>query len=149
MLDCCSRPPAGSTRSEKVPSRHGRLGATFAAIAIALLPKCPACWSVYAGLSSVLGLHIAVEQRYLVPLTAASMALAVGGLWLLARRGGGYRPCLLGSLMAANVLIGKFVLENPPWTYTSLIGLALAALWSSRRGVGSRPLLPERLRTAP
>lgn len=102
---------------------------------------------MYAGLSSVLGLHIAVEQRYLVPLTAASMALAIGGLWLLARRGGDYRPPLLGTLMAANVLIGKFVLENQPWTYTSLIGLALAALWS--RGTGARPLPRQRLRTAP
>ena len=136
-------------RAEKVPSRHRRLGATFAAIAIALLPKCPACWSAYAGLSSVLGLSIAVELRYLVPLTAGSMTVAVGGLWLRARRGGGYGPSVLGALMAASVLIGKFVLENQPWTYTSLIGLVLAALWSSRRAVGARPLLRPRLRTAP
>ena len=149
VLDCCSSPPPESTRSAKAASRHGRLGATCAAIAIALLPKCPACWSVYAGLSSVLGLSIALEPRYLVPLTAGSMALAVGGLWLRARRGGGYGPSVLGALMAASVLIGKFLLENQPWTYVSLLGLVVAALWSSRRNVSARPWLRPRFRTAP
>jgi hypothetical protein len=121
----------------------------LAAIAIALLPKCPACWSVYAGLSSVLGVSIAVDPRYLLPLTAASMAAAVGGLWLRARRGGSYGPCLLGALMAASVLLGKFALENQAWTYMSLLGLVLAALWSTRSAVGTRPLSRPRVRTAP
>jgi hypothetical protein len=77
------------------------------------------------------------------------MAVAVGGLWLRARRGGGYGPCLLGALMAASVLLGKFVLENQPWTYASLAGLVMAALWSSRRRVGARLALRPRLRTDP
>jgi hypothetical protein len=104
---------------------------------------------VYAGLSSVLGISIAVEPRYLLPLTAGAMVLAVGGLWLRARRGGGYGPFAVGALMAVSVLAGKFVLEHQPWTYTSLVGLMLAALWSSRRGGGARPLPRSRLRTAP
>jgi hypothetical protein len=100
-------------------------------------------------LSSVLGLSIALEPRYLVPLTAGSMALAVGGLWLRAWRGGGYGPAVLGALMAASVLLGKFLLENQPWTYVSLLGLMVAALWSGRRNVRARRWLRPRFRTAP
>jgi hypothetical protein len=97
----------------------------------------------------MLGVSIAIEPRYLVPLTAGSMALAVGGLWLRAHRRGGYGPCVLGALMAASVLLGKFVLQSQPWTYASLLGLLLTALWSSRRRVGAPPSLRPHLRTAP
>lgn len=146
-MSCCSS-PRPDAKGAVAPSR-GRLGATLAAIAVALLPKCPACWSVYAGLSSVLGLGIAVEARYLIPLTAACMAVAVGGLGLRARRGRGYGPCLLGAFMAASVMLGKFVFEEPAWTYASLFGLVLATLWSTRRAVDPRPLLRSRIRTVP
>lgn len=104
---------------------------------------------MYAGLSSVLGLSIAVEARYLVPLTGASLAVAVCGLGLRARRARSYGPFLLGALTAASVMVGKFVLEDPALTYTSLFGLVSAALWSTRRAVGTRPALRSRLRTAP
>jgi len=97
----------------------------------------------------MLGLSVAIEPRYLLPLTAGSMVLAVGGLWLRARRCGGYGPCVIGALMAMSALLGKFVLESQPWTYTSLLGLLLTALWSSRRRAGAPSSLRPRLRTAP
>jgi mercuric ion transport protein len=103
------------------------------AIAVALLPKCPACWSAYAGLSSLFGLSIALEERYLLPLTSALLALAVGALWLQARRGRGYGPWLLGCGAASATLGGKFALESDMLMYAGIGSLLLASVWSSCR----------------
>jgi mercuric ion transport protein len=103
------------------------------AIAVALLPKCPACWSAYAGLSSLLGLSIALEERYLLPLSSALLALAVFALWLQARRGRGYGPWLLAQGAAGAILVGKFALENDVLMYAGIVSLLLASVWSSCR----------------
>lgn len=103
------------------------------AIAVALLPKCPACWSAYAGLSSLLGLSFTLDERYLLPLTSALLALAIAALWLQARRGRGYGPWLLAGGAAGATLTGKFVLENDVLMYLGIALLLLASLWSSCR----------------
>ena len=144
LVDCCpptSSPPESSPGSKPAT----RLGAIAGAIAIALLPKCPACWSAYAGLSSLLGLSFVVERPYLLPLTTAALALAVGSIALSAR-GRGHGPWLLGLLMGAGVLIGKFTIESQVLTHMSLIGLVCVASWSFWR---ARPRAVARLRTAP
>jgi mercuric ion transport protein len=100
------------------------------AIAVALLPKCPACWSAYAGLSSLLGLSFVVEPSYLLPLTSGLLALALVPLWLQARRGRGYAPWLLACAAAAATLLGKFVLESDALLYGGVASLLLASFWS-------------------
>jgi mercuric ion transport protein len=120
----------------------------LAAILVALLPKCPACWSAYAGLSSLLGLSFVVEARYLLPLTAGLLSLAVGALARKAQRSRRYEPCVLGLVASGGVLIGKFGIESALLMYTSVGALAMATLWSG--GLGSmlrRSSLPTR--TAP
>src|SRR6476620_5070620 len=48
-------PGHGTPGQAAMPRGAGwRSGSTLGAIAVALLPKCPACWSAYAGLSSLL-----------------------------------------------------------------------------------------------
>lgn len=144
LVDCC--PPTSSPLKSSPGSKPAtRRGAIAGAIAIALLPKCPACWSAYAGLSSLLGLSFVLERPYLLPLTAAALSLAVGSVALSAR-GRGHGPWLLGTLMGAGVLIGKFAMESQVLTHMSLIGLVCAASWSGWRG---RRLPSARLRTAP
>jgi mercuric ion transport protein len=103
------------------------------AIAVALLPKCPACWSAYAGLSSLLGLSFTLAEGYLLPLTSALLGLAVAALWLQARRGRGYGPWLLACGAAGATLVGKFALESDALLYAGIASLLLASVWSSCR----------------
>jgi hypothetical protein len=113
--------------------RWSRRGTLLGAVAVALLPKCPACWSVYAGLSSVLGLSFAVKASYLFPLTSGLLTLSLGALWLQARGGRGLGPWLLASAGALTTLVGKFALESEPLLYGGLVALLAASLWSSYR----------------
>lgn len=130
-------------------AQPGRLGPLLAAVAIALLPKCPACWSAYAGLSSLLGLSFVVEARYLLPLSAASLGVFVGALTVRAPRGRRYVSCLLGTLMGAGVLFGKFVIESDLLTIASLLGVVLLALPGRSRAASKWRLWRASLRTAP
>lgn len=134
-VDCCdvdttATPPAPG-KSARVAL--GRAGPLLGAVAVALLPKCPACWSVYAGLSSLLGLSIALDERYLLPLTCGLLVLSIGALLLQARRGRGHGPWRLAACAALLILLGKFAWESDPCTYAGAAGLLLASLWSRRR----------------
>ena len=122
----------GGVRSDAHGARASwrRAGTVGSAIAVALLPKCPACWSAYAGLSSLLGLSFVVEQRYLLPLTSGLLVLALVPLWLQARRGRGYAPWLLACGAALATLLGKFALESDALLYGGIASLLLASLWS-------------------
>lgn len=136
--------------------RHTPLLAT---IAVALLPKCPACWSVYAGLSSLLGLSFVVEARYLLPVTLVLSGLFVYGLVREARRGlearrSAHARAGVAALMATGVLTGKFGIESPALVYVCLFGLAVSAsprLWHACASRLARERLPRalRIRTAP
>lgn len=106
---------------------------------------------MYAGLSSWLGLSIALDAHYLLPLMGVSLGLAVAFLGLSARRARGVAPLVLGAVAAALVLIGKFAAESPPAVYAG-VALLLAATFWSRRRCRPRSLPAPRtvaLRTAP
>jgi hypothetical protein len=157
-VDCCDPPlppdisssassagiPTGQHLTG-VPRGHWQRGGTvLGAVVVALLPKCPACWSVYAGLSSVLGLSFVVQASYLLPLTASLLALSLGALWLQARRGRGWGPLRLATVGALATLAGKFAWESDPVLYAGLGALLTASLWSSCRWgwLATRAALP-------
>lgn len=98
------------------------------------MPKCPACWSVYAGLSSMLGVSFVLEPALLLPLTLASLALALASLGSIAWRTRSYLPFALGLASALGVWAGKFVLSSDPLTWLGLSGLIVAALAARRLG---------------
>src|SRR5690606_38639800 len=97
------------------------------------LPKvaCPACWPAYAGFLSSVGLGFLLETTYLLPLTAAFLATALGALAYRAKRRRGYIPFALGLFAAAVVLAGKFAFESDPAMYAGLAILVGASLWNS------------------
>ncbi len=99
----------------------------------ALLPKaaCPACWPVYAGALSALGLGFLLERTWMLPLTALFLALAVGSLAYRARGRRGYGPFAAGLAGALTILLGKFALESDPVTYGGLALLLGASLWNA------------------
>jgi len=80
-------------------------------VGLALLPKvaCPACWPAYAGLLSSIGLGFLVSTRYLLPLTATFLAVAVGMLAFRANKMRGYIPFVLGVTAAALLMYGSFL----------------------------------------
>jgi hypothetical protein len=104
------------------------------AVGVALLPKCPACWSVYAGLSSVFGVSFAVDPALLLPLTLGSLGLALAALASMAWRTRSYLPLALGAASALGVCAGKFALNSDVLTWLGLLGLILAALGARWRG---------------
>lgn len=94
---------------------------------------CPACWPAYTGLLSSLGIGFFPTGPYLLPLTLASLALAVGMLaWQTRRRG--IAPFLLGGAGAAVIVAGRFGLESDAVVYGGIGLLCGASLWAARPG---------------
>jgi hypothetical protein len=114
------------------PRWRASLGA-LPAIGAALLPKvaCPACWPAYAGVLSSFGLTFLMETRWLLPLTATFLVLAVATLAFRARRRRGYGPFGVGLLAAVAVMVGKFAFDNDPAMYVGIALLVGASLWNS------------------
>jgi len=101
-------------------------------IVAALLPSltCPLCWPAYAGVLSALGIGFVGTTAYLLPLTVAFLAIAVGALTFAARRHGSYRPLVLGLVGSAIVLLAKFVLGSTPATSGGVGMLIAASVWN-------------------
>lgn len=133
IVDCCSP----DTAQKRAPPARGvsgwrRAGAVLTAVGVALLPKCPACWSVYAGLSSLLGVSFVLDRALLLPLTAASLLVALGALGSLARRTRRYVPFAAAVASALAVSGAKFVLNDDRLTWLALLGLVAASLLVAR-----------------
>jgi hypothetical protein len=82
-----------------------------------------------------------MQATYLLPLTVASLALALAALGFRAKRRRGYGPLAVGVLAAVAFVLGKFVLDSNVAVYGGLAGLIGASLWNSwpRKSVPSAP----------
>jgi hypothetical protein len=98
-----------------------------------LLPRvtCPACWPAYAGFLGAAGVPILLDTGWLLPLTGASLLVAIGALAHGARSRRGYAPLLVGLMAAGLVLIGKFVMNSNPATYLGTALLVCATVWNA------------------
>ena len=107
--------------------------AALPGIGVSLLPKlmCPACWPAYAGVVSAVGLSFLISAKYLLPLTAAFLAIAAFALGFRASRRHGYGPFWVGLLAAAVILTGKFYFDAEQATYTGIGLLVVASVWNS------------------
>jgi mercuric ion transport protein len=114
-------------------ARWSTSAAVVPGVMAALLPRvtCPACWPAYAGFLGAAGLPILMDVRWLLPLTGASLVVAVGALAYGARSRRGYAPLLVGLAAAAFVLIGKFVMNSNPATYLGTALLVMATVWNA------------------
>ena len=102
-------------------------------VAVSLLPKlvCPMCWPAYAGLLSSVGLGFLISAAYLLPFTAAFLALALAAMGFRANSRRGYSPFLLGVVATAGVLLGKFRWESKATMYGAVGPSVLASLWNT------------------
>ena len=107
--------------------------ATLPGIGLALLPKiaCPACWPAYAGLLTSLGLGFLLDVRWLFPLTATFLLVAIAALGLRARRRRGLGPFFVGLGASVTVLLGKFGFESDLAMYVGLALLVAASIWNT------------------
>jgi len=117
--------------------------ATLPGIGLAFLPKiaCPACWPAYAGVLTSLGLGFLLDVRWLFPLTAVFLLIAIVALGFRARRRRGFGPFFVGMAAAAIVLGGKFGFESDLAMYAGLGLLVAASIWNTwpRRAVPACP----------
>jgi hypothetical protein len=114
--------------------QSGKVGfLTIPAVVVSLLPilGCSLCWPAYAAVLSSLGLGFLGNSTYLLPLTGALLAVAVGGLCLQIRSAG-YGPLTLGVVSGGAILAGKFTMDSNLATYSGVALLAIASAWSLR-----------------
>lgn len=102
-------------------------------ILLSVLPfgGCPACWPLYGGVLSALGLSFLLSSRYLLPLTAGVLALALCALLYRARTRRGYAPFAIGLLAVGLILGGKFAWSSNPLAYSGVALLVAASVWNS------------------
>lgn len=114
-------------------TRCMKLLSALPAIGIAVLPKltCAACWSIYSGLLSSLGLGFVNYTAYLLPLTVFFLALSLASLAYRAGSRWGYRPFFLGLLAASMVIVGKFVFDSDMALYSGAALLVGVSFWNS------------------
>ena len=107
--------------------------AAIPGVGVSLLPKlaCPLCWPAYAALLTSLGLGFLISTRYLLPITAVFLVLALGALAFRARRRHGYGPFLLGLVAAVGVIVAKFQWESNFSLYGAVGLLVVASLWNA------------------
>lgn len=108
--------------------------ASLPALGAASLPKltCPLCFPAYAAVLGALGFEFLDYTPYLLPLTAAFLAVALAVLAVQSRRTGSAYPLLLGIAASAVVLVGKFQLENEWLTVGGIVLLVAAVFLGSR-----------------
>jgi hypothetical protein len=85
----------------------------------------------YAGLISSMALGFLMQTTYLLPLTVASLALALAALGFRAKRRQGYGPLAAGLVAAGAFVLGKFDLGSNLAVCGGLAGLIGASVWSS------------------
>lgn len=99
------------------------------AAALAALPSCPACYPLYAGILSSLGLTL--DPGAHLALMAGLLAVALVALGFRARARRGYAPLALGTLAALLVAVGKLALGSEPVVYAGAAVLAAAGIWNA------------------
>lgn len=115
------------------PSYWKRSFLAVPGIVLSVLPVgiCPACWPVYGGALSAVGLSFLLSSTYLLPLTALFLLVSVFTLAFRARVRRGYGPFALGLVAATLILWGKFSLEVNVLAYAGVVLLISSSSWNS------------------
>jgi len=108
--------------------------ATLPSIFMAFLPKlvCPACWPLYAGILSSLGISVSNYSQYYCPLIMVLLGVALWALGFRARQRHGYYPLILGILASFLILIAKSLLWfSTVILYIGILLLIVASIWNA------------------
>ena len=135
---------AGALSEDAPVPQNGRIGggrlsrttSLVAALFVALLPKCPACFLAYGGAFATLGwtfIPLARHASWLLPLACASLGVAVLGLWVQSRRTGQNASLLFCCAGAALLLVGRLLFDSALVTWAGLCTLTMSLLWAARK----------------
>lgn len=105
---------------------------SFLLASVAALPvlTCPACWPLYAGLLSSMGVGFIDYTPYLLPITVVLLFLSLFPLIWKAETRQGYKPLILGAASAILILGAKFYLQNSYAFYIGVVMLIGASVWN-------------------
>jgi mercuric ion transport protein len=105
---------------------------SFIVSGVAALPvlTCPACWPLYAGLLSALGLSFVNYMPFLLPVTAVLLFISLIPLIWKARQRWGYWPVATGFIGTTLILYGKLWLLSLLLYYTGIVILLVASIWN-------------------
>ncbi len=110
----------------------------------ALLPiaVCPVCLPAYLGFLSAVGLGFLLQTKYLLPMTAGLLGIALGALAYRARQRRGFGPLILGACATVLIITSRFVLNFDPALYLGVSLLLTASVWNAwprkRRNIAAR-----------
>ncbi len=99
-------------------------------IAASPVLTCPACWPLYAGLLSAMGISFINYTAYIMPVTAVMLIVSLASLAWKAKNRRGYAPLIIGTVGSVELFMGKFYLENNIMFYSGALLLVAASIWN-------------------
>lgn len=100
------------------------------AVLVALVPKCPLCWSVYASLLSTFGIVSFPYYDWLLPVMMAFLGINLFALGMMAKSKKIYGPFILSGAGVGIILIGKLWIDSSPIAYAGVTLVVASSLWN-------------------
>jgi hypothetical protein len=109
------------------PAKNAANWAFTPMLLLALVPKCPLCWPVYAAVFGALGLGSLLRPLWLLPLAGLGTGAIVARVALAARHNRRYAPLWVAIPAAALFFAGKYIFGLAPagWIGAALLGGSL------------------------
>lgn len=110
-----------------------RIVTSLPGIGAALLPKatCPACWPIYGGILSSVGLGFLMTGPYFYLLIGGLLSLSLLSLAYKAGSRRGYRPFWIGFIGAVIIIAGKYFALSDYLFYSGAVILIAASVWNN------------------
>ncbi len=110
-----------------------RILSALPGIGAALLPKaaCPACWPVYAGILSSVGLGFLMTGPYFFLFIGLLLSASLLSLAYKAKSRRGYLPFWTGFLSAVIIIAGKQYALSDYVFYSGAFFLIVASVWNN------------------
>lgn len=102
-------------------------------IGAALLPNatCPACWPIYAGILSSLGLGFLMSGPYFYLFIGILLSVSLFSLAYKAKTRRGYYPFSVGLLGSVVIIAGKYYELSDYIFYFGAVLLIIASVWNN------------------
>lgn len=110
-----------------------RILSALPGIGAALLPKaaCPACWPIYAGILSSVGLGFLMTGPYFFLFIGMLLSASLLSLAYKAKSRRGYLPFWMGFLSAVIIIAGKYYALSDYVFYSGAFFLIAASVWNN------------------
>jgi len=110
-----------------------RILSVIPGVGAALLPNatCPACWPVYAGILSSLGLGFLMTGSYFYLFIGILLSISLFSLAYKAKTRRGYLPFWIGLLSAVIIVGGKYYTLSDYVFYSGAFILIVASIWNN------------------